>query len=130
MYVANVGDSRLYLLRDSLEQITEDHSLVEEMVKSGELSKENVKEHPNKNIITRALGIGETVMADTFEVELKEDDIILMCSDGLTNMVDDIDIEYIIKNNRTNMADAGEELLARANDAGGKDNITVLLACL
>ncbi|MDY2598871.1 MAG: SpoIIE family protein phosphatase, partial [Lachnospiraceae bacterium] len=89
-----------------------------------------VKEHPNKNIITRALGIGETVMADTFEVELKEDDIILMCSDGLTNMVDDIDIEYIIKNNRTNMADAGEELLARANDAGGKDNITVLLACL
>ena len=129
LYVANVGDSRLYLLRDSLEQITEDHSLVEEMVKSGELSKENVKEHPN-NIITRALGIGETVMADTFEVELKEDDIILMCSDGLTNMVDDIDIEYIIKNNRTNMADAGEELLARANDAGGKDNITVLLACL
>ena len=130
LYVANVGDSRLYLLRDSLEQITEDHSLVEEMVKSGELSKENVKEHPNKNIITRALGIGETVMADTFEVELKEDDIILMCSNGLTNMVDDIDIEYIIKNNRTNMADAGEELLARANDAGGKDNITVLLACL
>ena len=130
LYVANVGDSRLYIIQGKIRQVTRDHSLVEEMVKSGELSKENVKEHPNKNIITRALGIGETVMADTFEVELKEDDIILMCSDGLTNMVDDIDIEYIIKNNRTNMADAGEELLARANDAGGKDNITVLLACL
>lgn len=129
LYVANVGDSRLYLLRDSLEQITEDHSLVEEMVKSGELSKENVKSHPNKNVITRALGIGESVQADTFEVMLLPDDMVLMCSDGLTNMVDDIEIEYIIKSDRQDVRKAGTKLLNRANDAGGKDNITVLLVC-
>lgn len=128
LYVANIGDSRLYLLRDSLEQITEDHSLVEEMVKSGELSKENVRSHPNKNIITRAIGVGETVQADYFSLKLQKGDIILMCSDGLTNMVEDIDIEYTIKSNREEPEKAMNDLLAKANDAGGKDNITILIA--
>lgn len=127
LYVANIGDSRLYVLRDSLEQITEDHSLVEEMVKSGELAKENVRSHPNKNIITRALGIGTDVEADYFQFEVMENDIILMCSDGLTNMVEDIDIEYTIKSSRDNPQKAMMELLTKANEAGGKDNITVLV---
>ena len=127
LYVANVGDSRLYLLRDSLCQITEDHSLVEEMVKSGELAKENVRSHPNKNIITRALGIGPAVEPDFFELKLRENDIVLMCSDGLTNMIEDAEIECIIKREQENLEKAGMTLLNRANDMGGKDNITVLL---
>ncbi len=125
--IANVGDSRLYILSDTLMQITEDHSLVEEMVKSGELAKENVRSHPNKNIITRALGIGYDIQPDYFNVEIHAGDIILMCSDGLTNMVEDAEIEYIIKNNRQDLKKAGTTLLDRANEAGGKDNITVLL---
>ncbi|MBE5936844.1 MAG: Stp1/IreP family PP2C-type Ser/Thr phosphatase [Lachnospiraceae bacterium] len=128
LYVVNVGDSRLYLLRDSLSQITEDHSLVEEMVKSGELAKEYARIHPNKNIITRALGIGSTINPDFFELKIGSGDIILMCSDGLTNMVEDAEIEYIIKRERADLNQAGMTLLNRANDAGGKDNITVLLA--
>lgn len=127
LYVANIGDSRLYLLRDSLCQITEDHSLVEEMVKSGELAKENVRSHPNKNIITRALGIGPALEPDFFEVKLQENDIILMCSDGLTNMIEDVEIECIIKREKDDLEKAGITLLNRANDMGGKDNITVLL---
>lgn len=127
LYVANIGDSRLYLLRDSLCQITEDHSLVEEMVKSGELAKENVRSHPNKNIITRALGIGPALEPDFFEVKLHENDIILMCSDGLTNMIEDVEIECIIKREKDDLEKAGITLLNRANDMGGKDNITVLL---
>jgi serine/threonine protein phosphatase PrpC len=125
--VANIGDSRLYILSDSLNQITEDHSLVEEMVKSGELAKENVRSHPNKNIITRALGIGYDTQPDYFNLDINEGDIILMCSDGLTNMLEDAEIEYIIKNNRDDLKKAGMTLLNRANEAGGRDNITVLL---
>lgn len=127
LYVVNIGDSRLYRLRDSLNQITEDHSLVEEMVKSGELAKENVRSHPNKNIITRALGIGDKVKPDYFEVRLDSGDIVLMCSDGLTNMLEDTEMEYIIKSERDNLEIAGTNLLNRANDSGGKDNITILL---
>lgn len=127
LYIANIGDSRLYILRDGLEQITEDHSLVEEMVKSGELAKENVRSHPNKNIITRALGIGMDIQPDYFDISVQEGDIILMCSDGLTNMLEDAEIEYIIKNNRSDLRRTCMELVNRANEAGGKDNITVLL---
>ena len=127
LFVVNIGDSRLYILRDELMQITEDHSLVEEMVKSGELEKENVKSHPNKNIITRALGIGYDVQPDYFNVDIYEGDIILMCTDGLTNELSDAEIEYIIKSNSDNPDKAGMTLLNKANEAGGKDNITVLL---
>ena len=127
LYVANIGDSRLYLLRETLNQITEDHSLVEEMVKSGELAKENVRSHPNKNVITRALGVGSEIKPDYFEVKLHREDVILMCTDGLSNMIEDAEIEYIIKGNSDNVEKAGRELLDQANDSGGKDNITVLL---
>jgi len=127
LFVVNIGDSRLYILRDELIQITEDHSLVEEMVKSGEIEKDSVRSHPNKNIITRALGIGYDVQPDYFNIDVCEGDIILMCTDGLINELSDNEIEYIIKSNGDNLDKAGMTLLNKANEAGGKDNITVLL---
>ena len=111
MYVANVGDSRLYLIRDQIEQITKDHSLVEEMVRIGEINREQARNHPDKNIITRAVGASKNVEIDFFDMRLEPGDIILMCSDGLSNMLEDIEIERII----------------RANQNGGKDNIAVVL---
>ncbi|MDO4167239.1 MAG: Stp1/IreP family PP2C-type Ser/Thr phosphatase [Eubacteriales bacterium] len=128
LYVANIGDSRLYLLRDDeILQITDDHSLVEEMVKQGNITESEARVHPQKNIITRAVGIDESVQADFFEVEIRQDDIIMLCSDGLSNMVEDEDIEYIVKHSKS-LQDAGETLVARANENGGSDNITVVLA--
>ena len=97
LYIANIGDSRLYIINDDIKQITKDHSWVEEMVKKGELTESQARIHPQKNIITRALGIDAVVHADYFEIDVKPDDKILMCSDGLTNMVEDEDIEYIIR---------------------------------
>lgn len=127
LYVANIGDSRLYLIRDGIEQITDDHSLVEEMVKKGNLTESEARIHPQKNIITRALGIDGTVQADYFEVTVQDSDVILLCSDGLSNMLEDEDLEYIIKHSDS-LEDAGETLVARANENGGNDNITVVLA--
>lgn len=129
-YIVNIGDSRLYRLHDKLEQITVDHSLVEEMVQSGEIQKEEMRTHPNKNIITRALGTGNLVRPDCFEVKVEEGDVLLLCSDGLTNMVDDHDIEEIVKRHKENMKLAGENLVRQANEAGGKDNISVILVRL
>ena len=96
-YIANIGDSRFYRLHEHLEQITVDHSLVEEMVQSGEIQKEEMRTHPNKNIITRALGTDDTVRPDCFEVKVEPGDVLLLCSDGLTNMVEDSQIEKIVK---------------------------------
>jgi protein phosphatase len=127
MYVANIGDSRLYVIGKEIRQITEDHSLVQAMVKTGELDRDEAKAHPNKNIITRALGTNETVQPDFFEVELAEDDIVLMCSDGLTNMLNDETIEQIIKENADDPKIAAETLVKQANENGGKDNITVII---
>ncbi|MDD7403204.1 MAG: Stp1/IreP family PP2C-type Ser/Thr phosphatase [Butyribacter sp.] len=127
MYVANIGDSRLYLLREKLRQITDDHSLVEEMVKQGNLTESEARIHPQKNIITRALGTEEQVSADYFEVNVSKGDIILLCSDGLTNMVEDDDIEYIISQNAS-LEEAGKLLVEKAKQNGGDDNITALLA--
>lgn len=126
MYVANVGDSRLYLLRDNLEQITRDHSLVEEMVSMGKLERGSESYKNQKNIITRAMGILPTVDVDFFEVPLQECDIILMCSDGLTNMVDDAGISRKLKTTDT-LEEQTDALIAEANENGGKDNITVIL---
>lgn len=127
LYVANIGDSRLYLLRDRLQQITEDHSLVEEMVKNGEIDKEEARSHPNKNIITRALGTSATVVPDYFELEVNEGDIILMCSDGLTNMIEDDEIASIIWQHPKDLPEAGRQLVQKANEYGGKDNIAIVL---
>lgn len=127
MYVANIGDSRLYVISKSIRQVTEDHSLVQAMVKTGELNKDEAKEHPNKNIITRALGVNEAVEPDFFEVELKEGDIVLMCSDGLTNMLEDDTIEKVIRENADDLQAATERLVKLANQNGGKDNIAVII---
>lgn len=126
MYVANIGDSRLYLIRDRIEQITDDHSLVEELVKNGNLTESEARVHPQKNIITRALGTENLVNADYFEVPVKEGDLVLMCSDGLSNMLDDDDMEYILKHSDT-LEKAGNALISQANQNGGEDNITAVL---
>lgn len=126
LYVANVGDSRLYLIDDEIKQITKDHSLVEEMIRVGELNREEARFHPDKNIITRAVGVDKKVIPDFFEVELKDGDVILMCSDGLSNMVGDDEILKIIKKNKT-VNDMADELVKVANHNGGKDNIGVVL---
>lgn len=128
MYVANIGDSRLYLIsREEIAQVTQDHSLVEEMIRRGELKREEGRFHPNKNVITRAMGANVGVVPDFFEVRLKEDDIILLCSDGLSNMMDDMEIFSVVKNYREDVAKAGEELLRLANEYGGRDNISIVL---
>lgn len=126
LYVANVGDSRLYLIGNEIRQITRDHSLVEEMVRAGELKREDARFHPDKNIITRAVGADRNVLVDFFEVELSDGDIVLMCSDGLSNMVGDDEILSIIKKQK-NVEDMVDELIKVANHNGGKDNIGVVL---
>ena len=126
LYVANVGDSRLYLMDQEIRQITRDHSLVEEMVRIGEIDRESARTHPDKNIITRAIGAAEQIEVDFFEIELKEGDNILMCSDGLTNMLEDSDIRKIMKGQR-DVAGKAEELIKAANNNGGKDNIAVII---
>ena len=127
LYVANVGDSRLYLIRDHIRQITRDHSLVGEMVRAGELSPEQARNHPNKNIITRAVGAGQKLEIDFFDEDLRKGDILLLCSDGLSNMVEDEEIEKIIKSGRE-LPKIAMDLIERANRNGGKDNIAVVLA--
>lgn len=127
LHTANVGDSRLYVVnQEQITQITRDHSLVEEMVRMGEMDKEDAREHPDKNIITRAIGVGREVSADFFETVVTEDDTILMCSDGLTNMIDDADIKRIVLGGR-DIVEKAERLVETANVNGGKDNITVVL---
>ena len=126
LYVANVGDSRLYLITDKITQITKDHSLVEEMVRIGEINREQARNHPDKNIITRAVGIKKEVKIDFFDMRLEKGDLILMCSDGLSNMLEDREIEEIIKKGGE-LSEIVDELVERANQNGGKDNIAVNL---
>lgn len=123
-YVANVGDSRLYLATDKLEQVTRDHSLIAEMVRIGELTPEEARNHPDKNIITRAIGTGENVKIDFFDIKLAPGNQLVMCSDGLSNMVSDEEIFEIVKNTEGNISKA---LIDRANANGGKDNIAAIV---
>ncbi len=125
-YIANIGDSRLYVLGEEFRQVTRDHSLVEEMVSIGTIGREEARNHSQKNVITRAVGGSAEVMADFFEVELKENDILFMCSDGLSNMVDDTDIAAILKNGK-DIVNRTEKLVTTANDNGGRDNISVII---
>lgn len=126
MYVINVGDSRLYLLDGGLRQVTRDHSLVEEMVSRGKLVRGSEEYRRQKNIITRAMGIGAFVEPDVFEVSLSDGDCVLLCSDGLSNMVEDKEITRILKAGGT-LKERGDRLIDRANENGGKDNISVVL---
>lgn len=124
--VVNIGDSRLYLYSDNLRQITLDHSLVEELLRAGQIEKSRAKNHPQKNIITKALGASLSMEPDFFKVEWKAGDKVLLCSDGLSNMVDDDEIEEILA------ADSDEgkivtQLVDQANYYGGLDNIATVI---
>ena len=127
LYFANVGDSRLYLINQGIQQLSKDHSLVEEMVRLGGIKPEEAKLHPDKNIITRAMGVKEEVEADIYEYRLKKGDMILMCTDGLSNMVEDEDMFDIVKGAR-DIVEAVQMLIEKANSNGGRDNIGVVLA--
>ncbi len=127
LIVANVGDSRLYIIGDTIEQITEDHSLVQEMVRLGKMDEESARNHPNKNIITRAIGVNEDVEPVIYEYRLKKGDMILMCTDGLSNMVEDEDMFNIVKGSR-DVVEAVQMLIEKANSNGGRDNIGVIVA--
>lgn len=124
--VANVGDSRLYIVNREIIQITRDHSLVEEMVRMGGLDKASARNHPDKNIITRAIGAQDTIEVDFFDVMLEPNDIVLMCSDGLSNMLEDEEIRMIL-NAQRDIVEKAEELIKAANNNGGKDNIAVII---
>lgn len=127
LYFANVGDSRLYLINDDIKQLSKDHSLVQEMVRLGGINRDEAKHHPDKNIITRAIGVKDEVEIDFFEYRLKKEDIILMCTDGLCNMVEDEEILHIVKFSR-DVVEMVEQLIERAKENGGSDNIGVVVA--
>lgn len=123
--VANVGDSRLYLLRGGmLRQLTKDHSLVQQLVDAGSITQEEAQHHNKKNIITRAIGSELTVEVDTFTEAIQKDDLILLCSDGLTNLVSNAEIAEILQQEPV-LQDGVERLVELANSNGGFDNITV-----
>ena len=126
LYVANVGASRLYLLNEEFRQITRDHSYVGEMVRMGSLDEEEARFHPKKNVITRAVGGGNVIQIDFFEIPLSPGDVILMCTDGLTNMLDNSEIRLIIEKQR-DVVEKAEALVKAANENGGLDNITVTI---
>jgi protein phosphatase len=125
--IGHVGDSRAYRYRDgSIEQITEDHSLVNELMKSGKLSPEEAETHPQRSVITRALGTDPDVDVDSFTVETQVGDVFLLCSDGLTTMVDDDDILGVLERYHDDLDRATKSLVSAANRGGGEDNITVV----
>jgi PPM family protein phosphatase len=126
--MGHVGDSRAYLLRDDrLEQLTDDHSLVAELVRRGELSPQAAEVHPQRSVITRALGTDPDVDVDAFSIEARAGDVFLICSDGLSDMVDADQIEAIVKTHRGDLDAAAKALVQAANRAGGEDNITAVL---
>jgi serine/threonine protein phosphatase PrpC len=126
-YIAHVGDSRLYLIaKDSIEQLTRDHSLVQRLIELDQLTPAEAAEHPNKNMLYRALGQNETVEVDTLTRRLPPKSRLLLCSDGLWNVVEDREIVEIVKQT-ANPQEACNKLIALANTRGGGDNVTVLL---
>ncbi len=127
LYFANIGDSRIYLLNQEIKQLSRDHSYVQEMVRLGGMNPEDAKHHPDKNIITRAIGTNERVEIDFFEYRLKKEDVLLMCTDGLSNMLEDEEMLYVVKSSR-DIVEAVERLVDMANEHGGQDNIGVILA--
>ena len=125
--IGHVGDSRAYLVRGrEIEQITEDHSLVNELLKSGKLSAEEAETHPQRSVITRAVGTDPDVDVDSFVVHTQDGDVFLICSDGLTDMVDDEHILATVERYRGNLEGLTKQLVTAANRGGGEDNITVV----
>lgn len=126
-HLAHVGDSRAYILHQGrLRQLTEDHTLVARMVREGRLDPQDADRHPQRNVVTRALGVDESVAVDTMQLDLQEGDRVLLCSDGLTSMVSIAEIERILIA-ADDPQSAADQLVATANEAGGEDNITVLV---
>lgn len=126
-FIANIGDSRAYLIRNKeMVQITRDHSLINEMIERGQLSKEQAKNHPQKNYITRALGTDDTVEIDFYKVDIQGEDMLLLCTDGLSGVLEDEAILDLIihTNDREKMAEA---LVNKANELGGPDNISIII---
>lgn len=126
--VGHIGDSRLYRMRnDALEQVTRDHSLLQEQIDSGLITKEDARSSHNKNLVTRALGIDPEVETETHSYEVLEGDIYLLCSDGLNDMIEDEEIQMTLIALRSNLDLTAQQLVQAANDAGGRDNISVML---
>lgn len=122
--IGNVGDSRIYLLNNNINQITRDHSVVQSLIETGEITIEDAKVHPRKNVITRALGVDEQVTADCYTTVLNKDDTLLLCTDGLSNYLEPEEILKIYKT--TDIANTVEKLVEKANYNGGGDNITAV----
>lgn len=121
--IAHVGDSRGYIIRDgSIEQVTEDHSVVQQLINKGSITKEEARSHPQRNMITRAVGTDKTVCVDTCVLDIKKGDYILLCSDGLSGMIEDDEMLRILLRTESHQA-----LIDKANDYGGRDNITVII---
>jgi protein phosphatase len=131
LQVANVGDSRRYLVdrrNKAIRQLTVDHSLVEEMIRVGNLRREDARNHPDKHVITRAVGARSRVDVDFFQQELQPGELVLLCSDGLTNMLEDEEIKEILcRENEPDISKKAAKLVEAANSRGGRDNIAVVL---
>lgn len=128
-YIMNIGDSRLYFFdrKKGIKQITQDHSYIAEMVKHGELDKNDIKENPNKNYITMALGSNDNFKPDYFEINVSKGNYILLCSDGLYDMLEDKTIEDILSEDMIEFEKKADKLIEMANEQGGEDNISVVL---
>lgn len=127
MCVGNVGDSRLYVYREGqLRQVTQDHSVVGEMVRKGEMPKEQARNHPKRNLITRAVGAEKEIRVDFFDETLADGDLVLMCTDGLTSMVEEKQIEEVLAS-AVPLQEKADCLVELANDNGGRDNITIII---
>lgn len=125
--ISHIGDSRVYILRDNqLKRITVDHSYVEELVRNGTITEKEAKKHPRKNVLTRAVGYFKNVEADLYIQDIKEGDVFLMCTDGLTNMVDEGCIKDLIKE-QDKLQDVADSLIKMTNANGGKDNTTIIV---
>lgn len=125
LYIANVGDSRLYhISKDKINQVTKDHSVVQELIDRGEISENEAESHPNKNLITRAVGSSEEIEIDFYKFQAQKDDIIVICTDGLSNMIRKDEIKKIVTD-EDNLELAVKKLVDEANNRGGFDNITV-----
>jgi protein phosphatase len=125
--IGHIGDSRCYILNESgFSQLTEDHSLVNELVRNGQISKEDAEHHPRKNILLRALGTSEQVAVDVKSIEVEQGDLLLLCSDGLSNKVQDETLKDILRTDSA-LNEKGKQLIHLANESGGEDNITVII---
>lgn len=125
LHAVNVGDSRLYLINHEIRQLTRDHTVVMRMYENGEITKEQIKNHPQRNYITKAVGVAENVAPDYYEAELTENSAVLLCTDGLSNYCDEADMFNIVK--RSDPEKVPSELVKKALENGGGDNVTAAL---